>query len=154
MLHYHLMGPLPAPLTKTLLPRIAGECRRVRGFRTDKDQQIGLRFVSEREMTALNRAYRGKNCATDVLSFSAVERSGAPFPGATRSPREAHDVGDIVICPKVVLREAERRAIAPREELVRMLVHGTLHLAGYGHDTPETEDRMFSLQEDIIERVL
>lgn len=104
-------------------------------------------------MKELNRAYRGKNCPTDVLSFHAADRMHDQFP-AVRTRGEDEEIGDIVICAAVAKREAARRFISAREEIVRLLVHGTLHLAGYDHARSADEEKMFRLQEMIVESVV
>jgi probable rRNA maturation factor len=64
------------------------------------------------------------------------------------------ELGDIIIAPSVAREGAKRRAIGLTEELVRLIVHGTLHLMGYDHADAKTEERMFSIQEGIVERVM
>jgi len=64
------------------------------------------------------------------------------------------ELGDLAVCTQVAVREAKRRKIDPAEELVRLLAHGTLHLAGMDHATERDERRIFKMQEAIIEKVL
>ncbi|MBE7525424.1 rRNA maturation RNase YbeY [candidate division WWE3 bacterium] len=153
MLQYQLMGSSPSVFPASLLPRIAKACRRIPGFGGSRTQSVGLRFLSEHRMKELNRAYRGKNCPTDVLSFHAADRMHDQFP-AVAAKGEEEEVGDIVICAAVAKREAARRSISAREELVRLIVHGTLHLAGHDHARPADEVKMFRLQEMIVESVV
>jgi probable rRNA maturation factor len=79
------------------------------------------------------------NRPTDVLSFSS---------------EDAGYLGDLAICVPYASREAKRRAIPVTEELVRLLVHGTLHLSGYDHATAKQEEVMFRLQERIVESII
>jgi probable rRNA maturation factor len=123
------------------------------GKRAKGTSVIGLRFVSEAKIAELNRRYRDRNCATDVLSFSATEQGTEPFLEPECAARE-QDLGDIVICTSVATREARRRAIDPAEELVRLVIHGTLHLIGHDHAKPGDEERMIGLQEQVLERVI
>ncbi len=152
MISYECMGKLPNAFPKRVLPRLARECSRMCGKRASGKVVIGLRFISETKIKELNRAYRGRNCPTDVLSFSATEKGPEPFPEPKRAEQEK-DVGDVVICTSVATHEARRRAINPSEELVRLVIHGTLHLLGYDHEKPKDEEIMIDLQEQILERV-
>jgi len=106
---------------------------------------VSLSFVSETAMKRLNKEHMHKDRPTDVLAF--------PLDAVFVPPKEARPLGDIVICPAYAEREAKRRAIPPREELARLLIHGILHLVGYDHDTPIKESRMFGLQERLLSSV-
>jgi len=93
-------------------------------------------------MKKLNRRFRGKDRATDVLSFSP-----AKLPGQGKSRKR----GEIFVA-SVVVRENARRLKRPyAEEMVRVLVHGALHLAGYDHATLRQERVMFAKQERLVE---
>jgi len=148
MITFHVSGMLPRALTKSMFPRIARACSGVRGLGGRRNLEIGIRFASPREIQRLNMTYRGKNCPTDVLSFSSEEGN---FPEG-RGTGKIRELGDLVVCPAVAIREAKRRLINPKEELVRLIVHGTLHLAGFDHATEKEEAIMFGIQEQIIEK--
>lgn len=90
---------------------------------------VSLTFVGRDRMRALNRRFLGASRPTDVLAFAL------PGPGGKLA-------GDIYVCPWVAAREARRHRVALREELVRLVVHGTLHLLGWDH--PEDESRLRS----------
>lgn len=81
-------------------------------------------------MRRLNREWLGHDCPTDVLSFSLTHPDGATS-------------GDVYICPTVAAEAARERAISSREELIRLVVHGTLHVLGHHH--PEGSGRMRSV---------
>jgi len=147
MMNVTSSGAMPREIDGVLVARTVRE-----SFRRAKRMPRGslsVRFVSPREITALNARYRKKKRPTDVLSFSPVEGS-FPHP-STR--REGFEWGDIVVCPDIARREAKRRGILPAEELVRLVSHGTLHLLGYDHATAAEEERMFSIQEHVVERI-
>lgn len=146
MITYDLHGALPARFPKSILPRLAREFGRVQPSKHRKPSMIGLSFVSPLQIRRLNHDHRGKNRPTDVLSFSLVE--GSAFPSIRTG--EPFEIGDIVVCPMMARQEAKRRGIDLGEELVRLVVHGTLHLLGYDHATEADEDRMFGLQERIV----
>ena len=92
-----------------------------------EDGHVAVSFVDPEEIRALNRAHRGRDAATDVLSFP-VDGDG-PAAG----PRE---LGDVVICP------------AETADLREAVVHGALHLAGMDHETDDGE--MLVLQREIL----
>lgn len=111
--------------------------------------EVSITLVPAARMRALNRTYHGVDEPTDVLAFEL----GAPEePGAPPGPRL---LGDVYICPDEAAASAEALAIELDEELVRLAIHGVLHLLG--HDHPEGEDRyhseMFELQERLLRRV-
>ena len=137
MIAFVASAKLPHALTQPLLGRVGRELGRRLRLRTKRS--IGVRWVSESEMRQLNRTYRQINRPTDVLSFSSDE---------------VGYLGDLAICVPYASREAKRRAIPLTEELVRLLVHGTLHLSGYDHATAKQEEAMFALQEGIIDHVV
>lgn len=83
-------------------------------------------FTGERAMRTLNRAYRGKDASTDVLSFSFRE-------GAFGHVRPEL-LGDIVICVPVAVRQARESGETLDGVIDRLLVHGLLHILGYDHE--------------------
>jgi len=105
---------------------------------------VSVAFVSDQEMRTLNRRWRKKNRTTDVLSFA---------PPALPTIRTGeHHWGDIVVSPVTVRGEARRRSIEFREEVLRVIAHGMLHLFGFDHATESDEAEMFLLQERTVER--
>lgn len=150
MIRYAIHGKIPSGLSGSSLPRIAREISRVRRRYETGAYIAGLSFVSSNRIRALNHAYRGINRPTDVLSFSADE--GTAFP-VCRSRGEAEELGDIFICPAVAASQAKREKIDVREELIRLIIHGTLHTMGYDHADPRAERNMFRHQESVLSRV-
>ncbi len=104
---------------------------------------ISVAFVEAKEMRLLNRAWRQINKTTDVLSFAS--ESAFPLPKGEDQP-----IGDLFLDAEYIKEEARKRKISFREELIRNLVHGTLHLYGYDHATPEEEKVMFGIQERVV----
>lgn len=135
---------LPRPLTQAHLSALGPILGR--RLRTKRVRQVGVRFVSVKQMHALNKQYRGKDRPTDVLSF---ESQPIPLP---RQGAIQEEMGDIVICAPYAAEEAKRRKIPVLEEYMRLLVHGVLHLAGYDHATEADELTMFGIQESILEQ--
>ena len=87
-------------------------------------------------MRSLNKQYRGKDKATDVLSFAALD---VELPKALRkhTPRM---LGDLAISVDTLLRQAKEYGVTPKEELLRLLIHGTLHLLGYDHENVSAKE--------------
>ncbi|MBS1818828.1 MAG: rRNA maturation RNase YbeY [Acidobacteria bacterium] len=118
---------------------------------------VGVALVSDARVRALNRQYRGKDYATDVLSFptDAADRSAT----AVRTGRIA-ELGDIVIARGVARRQAREAGHPEWTELRVLALHGLLHLLGYDHETDRGEmarleqrlRRKGGLREGLIER--
>jgi probable rRNA maturation factor len=97
-------------------------------------REIAVRVVAERESRALNKMWRGKDSATNVLSFPAPAQSRRGKPLDYRLP-----LGDLVICADVVRREALRDGKKLEAHWAHMVMHGALHLAGYYHEVGRSE---------------
>ena len=98
--------------------------------------ELALRIVDEAEITALNRQYRGKDGATNVLSFPF-----SPMPGI-----ETEQLGDIVICAPVVAAEAVAQGKSLEAHWAHMVIHGVLHLLGHDHHGEKQAQEMESLE--------
>jgi probable rRNA maturation factor len=85
--------------------------------------ELAVRIVDEAEITALNRRYRGKDGATNVLSFSFDAMPGV----------ETEQLGDIVICAPVVAAEAVTQGKSLEAHWAHIVIHGVLHLLGHDH---------------------
>ena len=109
------------------------------------DGIVSVNIIGDCRMRTLNRTHRGKDKTTDVLSFSAMEGEWA---GTTA------EVGDIFICVPQIIRQAKVWDVTPREEFVRMLVHGVLHALGYDHMTKAEAAIMFPKQEKYVKNCL
>ena len=105
------------------------------------DAEISLRIVDSNEIIELNHQYRGKDYATNVLSFPT------DLPPELNLPH----LGDIVICAAVVEREAEEQNKPPLAHWAHMIVHGTLHLLGYDHIDDEDALVMETLEVEILQ---
>ena len=100
------------------------------------DAEIALRVVDEDEGRMLNREYRGKDYATNVLAFPLAD--------------EPLLMGDIVLCAPVVAREAEAQQKPLLAHYAHLTVHGVLHLQGYDHETDAEAVQMENLETEII----
>jgi probable rRNA maturation factor len=102
-------------------------------------------FTTDEEVRALNRAFRGKDKPTNVLSFPAD-----PLPGL---PEEAQPLGDLALALETCLREAEEKGISPADHTAHLLVHGLLHLIGYDHLEDEEAEAMEGAERRILARL-
>ena len=107
--------------------------------------EVSVRIVGEDESRQLNHDYRSKDRPTNVLSFPAATE-GLP-------PDASLPVGDIVICGPVVEREAGEQGKRPADHWAHLLVHGTLHLLGFDHETDADAELMESLETRILARL-
>jgi rRNA maturation RNase YbeY len=114
----------------------------------ESSADIGLSLVGERRMRRLNHRFRGKDCSTDVLAF-ALREARAP---ASHVP--AQPLGDIVISVPTALRQAKQGCRSLEEEIVALLIHGTLHLCGYDHERGPAESRRMQRKEQVVRRAL
>jgi rRNA maturation RNase YbeY len=93
---------------------------------------LGIAFVAEAEMQALNAEHRALAEVTDVLSFPLDGRDELP-PGLERQ------LGDVVICHAQAVRQAAEAGIEPVAEVRTLVLHGLLHLLGYDHEVDAGE---------------
>ena len=110
-----------------------------------KDAMLSITFVGRAAISRLNRRYLGHEGPTDVISF-----------GLARIGRRGAVIGDIYICAEVARENARRQGISAGEELLRLVVHGTLHVLGSDHPVgpARTKSPMWRRQERILARIL
>lgn len=109
----------------------------------EQPSELTIVITGDEEIAALNRQFRGVDAPTDVLSFPA----DAP-PIAIEGM--AHYWGDLIIAYPYAAEQARREGHGLIDSLRLLVVHGTLHLLGYDHDTPEQHERMWSAQADAL----
>ncbi len=109
------------------------------------DVEMTIRIVTVAEMTELNTQYRHKTGATNVLSF--------PYDMPVGLDDGPVLLGDIVICANIVQQEAAAQGKPVIAHWAHMVVHGTLHLLGYDHETPADADIMESLEKMILKKL-
>lgn len=109
------------------------------------EAELSVALVAEEAMAELNGRFRGRQGATDVLSFSLLEGEGAEHRGAL--------LGDVVLCVPVARRQAAEQGHPLDAELLRLLVHGVLHLLGYDHERDD-EARVMEAEETRLWEVL
>ena len=102
--------------------------------------EVTVRIVDEAESQQLNRQYRGKDYATNVLSF--------PFEAPADIPLDL--LGDLVICAPVVAKEAAQQGKPLLHHWAHVVVHGTLHLLGFDHIEDDDAEQMEALEVQIL----
>lgn len=142
--------------------RISGPPAGVRGARVDvarlrrrarsllaavgrPGSELSIALVDDAEMRDLNRTWRGRDRPTDVLSFSLLEGEGQAHRGTL--------VGDVVISVETAAAQAARRHRALDDEVLRLLVHGLLHVLGHDHER-EDEARLMEAEERRLLRTV
>jgi len=113
--------------------------------RRARNRELSVRVVGRAESRRLNSHYRGKDYATNVLSFPAP-------PLAARA--DLLPLGDLVICPQVLQREAREQQKTLRAHWAHLVVHGALHLIGYDHERSSAEARRMERREIAVLREL
>ncbi len=120
----------------------------LRHIATQSNCEIGIACVDNAESHQLNLEYRGKDKPTNVLSFPS------DLPDEMAAILDSFPIGDLVICIPVVLQEALDQQKTPIEHFTHMLVHGTLHLMGYDHETSEQDaEEMEALEIEILKKL-
>ena len=127
--------PAAASFRKWVAAALAGRIR---------EADLAIRIVDSEEGRALNRHYRGKDYATNVLSFPAELPEG--LPKGVKFPL----LGDLVICAPVVAREADAQGKPRNAHYAHLTVHGCLHLLGMDHLDPREAEAMEQLERDIL----
>lgn len=125
--------------------------RRVQKAMELRDADVTICFVSDDEIAGMNEKFREKSGPTDVLSFSAIDRSkgtkrksgtrgkNAASAGKSKSAAVEKYLGDIAIAPETARRYAKKNGRRLTEELRVLILHGMLHLLGYDHETDHGE---------------
>lgn len=113
-----------------------------------KTYEMGIACVDVAESHKLNLEYRGKDKPTNVLSFLSE------IPDEMLEILDNVPLGDLVICIPVVLQEAQQQQKDVLHHFTHLLVHGTLHLAGYDHETSDEDaDEMEGLEIEILAKL-
>ena len=98
----------------------------------DSDAEVSVKFTSDEEVRALNAQWRDKDRATNVLSFPMADEASLGTPAAAL-------LGDVVLAHGVCAAEAADREVPVETHASHLVVHGTLHLLGYDHETSEAD---------------
>ena len=105
--------------------------------------ETGLLLATGQEISALNESYRGIARETNVLAFPSMEwlEDGSL------------SLGDLVICPKIVRKEAKAQGKSTNDHFLHLLLHGMLHLFGYDHQTARQARTMESRETAMLEKI-
>lgn len=126
--------PTRATLRRWVLATLAVALAKVPAARRARSAEITLRFVDASEGKTLNRDFRGKNYATNVLTFVYEQQK--------------HCIGDIVLCMPFLLKEAGEKPW--RAHCAHLVVHGVLHLLGFDHENDKDAERMEAEETAIL----
>lgn len=111
--------------------------------------EVAVLLVSEREMTGYNGRFLERDGPTDVLAFPVEDLLPGVVPDV-----DPHGppliVGDVIIAPAYVRRQAEEMGVGPEDEMALMVVHGVLHLLGYDHKNDEEAELMEQRERDLL----
>jgi probable rRNA maturation factor len=138
---------IPKSFIQRRLIKIYESLRRLRAFQISSDRKellkknkskksLVIAIVSKSEIKKINKAYRGKNKFTDILSFKSDDQ---------------YTLGELILCPQVISLQAKNNKLTQREEYLYLIIHGTLHLLGYDHELSKTHEKeMFDIQDKIF----
>ncbi|RJG07073.1 rRNA maturation RNase YbeY [Noviherbaspirillum cavernae] len=127
----------PDPRLKELIPRT--QLRRWIQAALFAPAELTIRFVDAEEGRTLNRDYREKDYATNVLTFAYTEDEDAEVTQA-----------DIILCTDVLQREAAEQKKSVDVHVAHLLVHGVLHAQGYDHEADDEAAEMEALEIEIL----
>jgi probable rRNA maturation factor len=115
------------------------------------DKEITVRVVDDAEIQQLNQLYRGKDTATNVLSFPFEMPELALPEGIEMDESISNFLGDIVISAPVVKQESTQQNKLLKHHWAHMLIHGTLHLLGYDHIEEQEAEEMENIETAILQ---
>jgi probable rRNA maturation factor len=117
-------------------------------FLKKKNREVSVHLIGDQRMKSINKQYRNINKTTDVLAFAIQE-------GRSKDEKvfSKQDLGDIFVSIPQIKRQAKTQKISYKEEFVRVLMHGLLHLSGYDHKTKSEKKKMFNLQEKLVNKI-
>lgn len=103
--------------------------------------EMSITLTDDARIRELNRAWRGLDKPTNVLSFPAADQPEGVLP---------HLLGDVIVAFGTLAREAEAEGKAPADHLAHLVVHGTLHLMGFDHETDDEAETMEALERQVL----
>ena len=133
------------PVNESAIKKAVAETLKL--LRLKSDAVLSVALVGGKKMRSLNKSWRKKDAATDVLSFSFLETSGDDT-GATK------EAGEIIICLPVAARQARLYGLSEKKQIARLAAHGTMHIFGLDHERSEREHQiMEEIQKKVIENI-
>lgn len=135
-MHIKYLVEGPSEISTDKLYKVAGEISKK--LNLEGQFLLGLKFVDKEEIRIINKKYAENDYATDVLSFVYDNNTSLG------------NKGDIVICSGIAKRQAKEHSISLENELILLLVHATLHIFGYDHQSKSQVSSLDGLQSDIM----
>ena len=133
------------PVNESAIKKAVAETLKL--LRLKSDAILSVALVGGKKMRSLNKSWRKKDAATDVLSFSFLEAGGNDA-GATK------EAGEIIICLPVAARQARLYGLSEKKQIARLAAHGTMHIFGLDHERSEREHQiMEEIQKKITENI-
>lgn len=117
-------------------------------LRLKDDSELTVVFLNPPQAKKINNLYRGRNYATDILSFATVAGDG----------KRSRVQGELAICPQVLQKQAKEHELSFQLELAYMLTHGVLHLLGHDHEgegkkAQRQAKKMYQLQDQLFDSI-
>ncbi len=123
----------------------------LKGEKIKGEVELSVAIVGPGRMREINKRYKGKNRITDVLAFPETE---IVFQGLKVGPKKKiRGLGEVIICSKVVKKNARRFNVSFENELARVLIHGVLHLLGYIDNIDEKREEMRQKEEFYLSKL-
>jgi len=128
--------PMPKKHLTELITKYEQILSKKKVLKKGQFKELTIVFMNEKAAKELNKSFRKKNYATDILSFP---------------PSEPGSLGELVLCPQVLKAQAKEQGWSFKKELSYMILHGMLHLFGYDHEKNKKEAQiMFELQDQVF----
>jgi len=146
MLQYEIANSIEAKINEQLIKKCVqafGQSAKIR-----KKKYFSLAIVDSRTIRKFNRSYRGKDKATDVLSFAQRDSD-------YHGPEEEAELGEILICYAQAKKQARDNGWTIDYEICRLLVHGLAHLIGYEHEgvSKKEEEKMIKFEASVMNKL-
>lgn len=138
----HVVASAEGVRAPVALARLTAAGRQVLRAERVRRGLLSITLLTPARMAAMNRRHLGHRGATDVIAFGFRDPAGAV-------------IGDVYVCPAVAATNARRFGVGVREEVLRLVVHGTLHVTGHDHPNGEArvDSPMWKRQERLLARV-
>ncbi len=149
-LSVHLSDEQPLDVDQARLCDLTRRVLRTQGY--PEDAEVAVLLVTDDDMASYNRRFLQREGPTDVLAFPLEEHQPGVPPRVAPSGPPIH-LGDVVIAPAYVGRQAAEHGTTTDEEMALMLVHGLLHLMGYDHGEDDEAEAMESREREILAQV-
>lgn len=132
---------------KLWVKKIVRELKKRKVSLKELKKNLIIAFVAEKEMKKLNAVFRGKNKATDILSFSSDYKNSKII----SAPSQQNILGELALCPSYIKKHSKERCVSVREASAYIVLHGLLHLLGFEHEKSRAEaEKMFQLQDQVF----